>query len=180
MHASKKAAEQVAVPMSDNAQAHSRNHAIGLPRVICVRRGELWVAGVLAAVGALFFWQASLLDLGNFGLPGPGFFPLVLSAIIVVLCAVIGIERWRAPANGESVELGHRDVLITFVFVLVVPLIFERVGAYVALGLFGASLLVLVARTPPALAAAAAVVGMVACWYFFQILLALPLPRGPF
>jgi Tripartite tricarboxylate transporter TctB family len=133
---------------------------------------------MLAAAGTLFAWQAFLLDLGDVHLPGPGFFPLLLGVILVILAAVIGIDRWRLP-EGEAVELGHRDVLIAIAALLAVPLAFEPLGAYITLGLFGTVMLVLIARIPLPLAIAAAGAGMAACWYFFQQLLGLQLPTGP-
>src|SRR6266851_4816465 len=68
----------------------------GLPRACSARGGEMLVAGMLAAVGAVFVWQAALLDLGDVALPGPGFFPLVLGAALTIFATVIGIERWRS------------------------------------------------------------------------------------
>jgi len=133
---------------------------------------------MLAATGGFFVWQASQLDLGNVDLPGPGFFPLCLGAIIVVFSAIIGIAHWRS-SGGETVELGQRDVVVVTAAVLVVPLVFESLGAYITLGLFGTSLLVLIARLPPLLALVATGVGLAACWYFFQVLLGLQLPTGP-
>src|SRR5258705_219333 len=62
---------------------------------------------------------------------------------------------------------------------LVAPLVFESLGAYITLGLFGTTLLVLIARLPPLLAVMATGVGLAACWYFFQVLLGLQLPTGP-
>jgi len=137
------------------------------------------VACALAAVGLLFAWQASILDLGSLGLPGAGFFPLFLGAILAAFAAAIGVARWREAADGETVELGHRDVLIGFAALLAVPPLFEPLGAYATLGLFGAALLVLVAKVRLWLAGTAAVIAMVACWYFFQTLLGLQLPAGP-
>jgi putative tricarboxylic transport membrane protein len=151
-----------------------------LPRLFCARRSGVIVAGVLAAIGLLFVWQSSLLDLGRIGLPGPGFFPLVMGAIVVGGAAVIAVERWRTPANGETVALGHRDVLIVLAATFAVPLLFEPLGAYLTLGLFAMVLLVLIARVSPLIAIAAAVPGMAACWFFFQVLLGLQLPMGPF
>src|SRR5215470_1087984 len=142
-----------------------------LPRKVDIRHGGVAVAGFLAAVGALFIWQASLLDLGNLGLPGPGFFPLVLAVLLFLLAIVIGADRWHARSNGETVELGHRDVLIVFGAALLVPLTFEWLGAYLSLGLFGVIVLVLIARVSLLLAIAATAAGMLACWYFFQQLL---------
>jgi hypothetical protein len=151
-----------------------------LPRIFCARRSGVCVAATLVVVGLLFIWQSLLLDLGHIGLPGPGFFPLVLAAVVVALSTLIGIERWRTPANGETVALGHRDVLIVLAAALVVPLVFEPLGAYLALGLFGVAVLLLIARVSLLLAIAATAVGMAACWYFFQVLLGLQLPTGPF
>ena len=104
-----------------------------LPLSITMRRGGIAVACALAAIGLVFAWQAAQLDLGGFGLPGPGFFPLLI----------------------------------------------EPLGAYATLGLFGAVLLMLIARVSVVIAGIAAAIAMVACWYFFQVLLGLQLPDGP-
>jgi hypothetical protein len=151
-----------------------------LPYAICIRRGGVAMACVLALVGLLFAWQASLLDLGHVGLPGPGFFPLMLGVSLVALALAIGIEGWREAADGKTVEVGHRDVMIVFAALLAVPVLFELLGAKLTLGLFGAVLLVLIARTRLWLAGLAAVIAMAACWYFFEVLLGLQLPTGPF
>jgi putative tricarboxylic transport membrane protein len=152
--------------------------ALRLPRVVSARHGGMLVAAAIAIAGVLLAWQAALLDLGNFDLPGPGFFPLVLGAAMVTFAIAIGVDRWRS-AEGEAVELGHRDVLVTVAALLAVPLLFEPLGALPTLGLFGVTMLVLVARVHPLLAVAASALGMAACWYFFQVLLGLQLPTGP-
>ena len=58
------------------------------------------------------------------------------------------------------------------------PLVFESLGALPTLGLFGMTVLVLVARVHLMLAITAAGLGVAACWYFFQVLLGLQLPTG--
>jgi hypothetical protein len=149
-------------------------------RAVSVRHGGLAIAAVLAVTGLVFAWQASLLDFGTYQMPGPGYIPLVLSVATVALAAVIGVRDWRQTDSGETVALGHRDVLIVFAAMLALPPLFEPLGAYVTLGLFGAVLLALVARTSLVIAGISAVVGMAACWYFFQVALGLQLPIGPF
>jgi hypothetical protein len=149
-----------------------------LPRIFSQRRGGMLVAATLAVVGAIFAWQAAQLDVGNIDLPGPGFFPLALGVLLVIFCVAIGVDYWRQPER-ETIELGHRDVLLVITALLAVPLLFEPLGALPTLGLFGAALLVLVARVRIPLAIAAAALGMAACWYFFQVLLGLQLPAGP-
>jgi hypothetical protein len=133
---------------------------------------------VLAVTGAVLAWQALLLDLGDLALPGPGFIPLVLSVATVVLAGIVGFSEWRWRDPRETVEFGHRDVVIVIAAMLAVPLLFESLGAYLTLGAFGAVLLVLVARTSILIACLSAAVGMVGCWYFFQVALGLQLPIG--
>src|SRR5215475_14563991 len=96
-----------------------------LPRVIGARRGGLLAAGALALTGLVFAWQASLLDLGHIGLPGPGFFPLVHAGLLVFLSALIAIESRLASFEDAPLEFGHPQVLITFAALLGVPLLFE-------------------------------------------------------
>src|SRR5437870_4087877 len=128
---------------------------VRLPRAFSERRAGTVVAATLAAIGALFVWQSARLDLGHVGLPGPGFFPLLLGVLLVVLGGVIAIGR-RQSSDSQTIELGHRDVLIAIACLLAVPLLFERLGAYPTLGLFETATLVLIGRVwlPRAIAAA--------------------------
>jgi hypothetical protein len=151
-----------------------------LPWVISARSGGIAVAVLLALIGLVFAWQASLLDFGGFDLPGPGFFPLVLGVVVFAFSTLIAVEGFRGAGEGEVVELGHRDVLIVLAAMVAVAALFEPLGAYLSLGLFGAVLLVVIARVSLPLAALSAGVAMAACWYFFQVLLGLVLPIGPF
>lgn len=164
-------------------EAASQRHL--LPRVIGARRGSLLAAGALALIGLIFAWQASLLDLGQIGLPGLGFFPLLLGALLVVFSAVIALEGWLGSSKlgsskDEPLELGHVQVLITFAALLAVPLLFELLGAYITLGLMSVVLLVFIARVSVLLAIVCSAVGMAACWYLFGELLGVRLPIGPF
>ena len=151
-----------------------------LPRVIGARRAGLLAAGALALIGVIFAWQASLLDLGQIGLPGPGFFPLLLAVLLMVFAAAIGIEGRLASFKDELLEFGHAQVLITFAALLAVPLLFEFLGAYITLGLMSAVLLVFIARVSLLLAVVSSAAGMAACWYLFGELLGVRLPTGLF
>ena len=165
------------------------------PWLIGARRGGFIAAGALALTGVIFAWQAALLDLGQVGLPGPGFFPLALGLLLVLFSGAIALEGWLGSAklgsaklgsaklgsaNDEPLEFGHPQVLITFAVLLAVPILFEPLGALIALGLLTAVLLVFIARVSPVLAVLASALGMAACWYLFQELLGVRLPTGPF
>jgi hypothetical protein len=104
----------------------------------------------------------------------------LLGILVFAFAVLIAIEGLRGAGEGGTVELGHRDVLIVLAALAAAAALFEPLGAYLSLGLFGAVLLVLLARVSIPLAIGAAAVAMVACWYFFQVLLGLQLPRGPF
>jgi hypothetical protein len=167
-------------PVTNRPDSNVRASARRFPWEVDARRGGLLVAAGLAVTGAIFVWQASLLDLGHLGLPGPGFLPLVLGAVLVVLAIVIGINGLRTSDKGPPVELGHPRVLIALAALLPVPLVFEQLGAYLTLGLLSAAMLVFIARLSPVLAGVWTVLGMAACWLVFQVLLGVRLPMGPF
>jgi hypothetical protein len=170
------------------------------PWRIGARRGGFIAAGALALTGVIFAWQAALLDLGQVGLPGPGFFPLALGLLLVLFSGVIALEGWLGSAKlgsvklgsvklgsaklgsakDEPLEFGHPQVLITFAVLLAVPILFEPLGALIALGLLTVVLLVFIARVSPVLAVLSSALGMAACWYLFQELLGVRLPTGPF
>ena len=174
--------------MTDPASATDRALPVarrgGLPRAVGARRAGLIGAGMLALTGLLFGWQSSLLDLGEVGLPGPGFFPLVLALLLVVFSVVIGIGCWRVSAQArvadEPVEFGHPPVLIALAALAAVPLILEPLGGYLTLGLLVVVLLLFIARVSLVWAVASSVLGMAACWYVFDVLLGVRLPLGPF
>jgi putative tricarboxylic transport membrane protein len=164
------------MPLSDSV---TNSRAEPFVRSFCARRGGLSVAAVMIVVGALFAWQASLLPLGTLGLPGAGLFPLVLALLLVAFSITIaGRIVLEKSVDDEPVELGHSDVLIAIVAMLVIPALFESLGSYVTLGLFAAALLFFIGRVPLIRAVPAAAIGMVGVWYFFKVLLGLQLPNG--
>jgi putative tricarboxylic transport membrane protein len=165
---------------TDQPQQSASRERRAFPWVIGARHGGLMAAGALALTGVIFAWQAGLLDLGQVGLPGPGFFPLALALLLVAFSAAIALEGWLGSAKDEPLEFGHPQVLITFAALLAVPILFEPLGALVALGLLAAVLLVLIARISLVLAVLSSALGMAACWYLFQELLGVRLPPGPF
>jgi putative tricarboxylic transport membrane protein len=142
------------------------------------RIGDAVIAGILAIGGAFVAWQALLLGIGDAGAPGAGFFPFLLGIILLLIALVIGFAGWlTAPA--QAVELGHRDVTIAIAILLLVPALFEPIGAPITLGLFAVASLVLIGRISPLLAIPASFIATLGCWYFFHELLGVQLPTGP-
>lgn len=149
-----------------------------LPFIFSPRPCGLCAAAGLMLVALFFIIQALQLSLGSLRLPGPGFFPLILGVALLVLSGWAGLAVWGDTADQEPVELGHRDVIITLLLTLAVPILFESLGAYLTLGGFSFLMLVLIARTRIVTAAAATVLAMIFTWLFFQKMLGVSLPWG--
>jgi len=165
---------------TDQAQQSASRERRAFPWLIGARCGGFIVAGAIALTGLVFAWQAARLDLGQLGLPGPGFFPLALGLLLVLFSGAIAFQGWLAPIKDEPLEFGHPQVLVTLAALLAVPILFEPLGALIALGLLSVALLVFIARVSPVLAVLWSALGMAACWYLFQELLGVRLPIGPF
>jgi uncharacterized iron-regulated membrane protein len=146
--------------------------------VINARRGETASAIALGAIGAFFAWHAIRLSFGTPAEPGPGFFPLVLGVMLIACAAALLWRRREVPATTMGTELGHRDVVIAYLVLLVVPLGFERLGAGATLAAFVALLLMVLDRMAWWRAVLGAVVGVSVLWYVFKHLLGVQLPRG--
>jgi hypothetical protein len=74
---------------------------------------------LLVATGAFFAIQSYSLDLGTTLRMGPGYFPLLLSAVLIILGAVVVIQAIRV--QGEPMEpLAWRGML----FILPAPIFF--------------------------------------------------------
>jgi hypothetical protein len=151
-----------------------------LVRSFSTRSAGLVAAATLILVGLFLGWQSTQMAFGSFELPGPGFFPLILSVLLVGFAAVTGAELAYWRGIHDTVAFGHRDVLIAAASLLVVPALFESLGTYLTLGMFSAVLLTFVGGISILRAVAGSAIGMVAVWYFFKILLGLQLPNGPF
>jgi Tripartite tricarboxylate transporter TctB family len=152
--------------------------AVSTVRRISARRGEAAVAGLLFAVGAFFVWQASALDMGTVGLPGPGFFPLLLGLVLAVVAVGVVLRLRHVAEPEEPMHIGHPPVILTYLALLAVPLFFERIGALPTLGVFAAVVAMIIGRVSWWRACAGAAIGMAAAWYFFKVLLGVQLPAG--
>lgn len=149
------------------------------PFLCCSRQGGLIVAAVLALVGIGFTVQSLTLTFGDVSLPGPGFFPFALGLLLIALSVAIFVMVLQEPRNVLQVEVGHVPVLIAFVAMCLTAGLFERAGAFLALGGFMLIMLVAVGRVRIIPAVLASVIGMLVIWYVFKVLLGVQLPAGP-
>ena len=74
---------------------------------------------LLVATGAFFAYQSFTLELGTALRMGPGYFPLVLSVVLVILGAIVFIQELRV--EGEPIDpFAWRGML----FILPAPILF--------------------------------------------------------
>lgn len=138
------------------------------------------IAGaVFVALGGWFAVNALALDIGTAFRMGPGYFPLILAGILILLGVVIVVRALRA-GPGPIGPVPWRGLL----FILPAPIVFGLVvrGLGMVLALVIVVLLVSFAsRSMRPLTAGCLAVGLTAfCLLVFSYGLGLPLPRfGP-
>ncbi len=131
--------------------------------------------------GAYFSWQ---LPLGRWNQPGPGVFPLALSALLLLSGAAwLACGGRPAEAKADAKEKGAlvaalvtpaKIVLLTALVILALDWAGYRLAASVYLFL----LLLWVSRYRVATSAGLALAIGLGSWYFFEKILSVQLPRG--
>lgn len=165
--------------MADNHMPSDAEEQGAWAHPVSSRRGEIAMSVALLATAVFFVSQAAVLPLGGIGLPGPGFFPLALGAALGLLALAILYRSVRGE-EGETVYLGHRDVLVVLAALGGLAFAFERADSYLVLGSFMAVILLLVARSAPWKVALGVIVTMIAVWAIFKLALGVRLPAGDF
>ena len=133
---------------------------------------------VLALYGVV---SSSLMPLGRLQEPGPGFFPLALSAILLILSG-LGIVSARPSAQDLArsepfwgdMKTPVKIVLATGLAVLA----FEPVGFLITSSCFLVSLFLWVSRYPWWKAVVFGIAGGFSGWFCFVKLLGVPMPGG--
>jgi putative tricarboxylic transport membrane protein len=142
--------------------------------------GDLAVAAVFAAMGAVWVWQSRALDLWNRETPGPGFLPLAFGALLLALALIAAAQAVLAPAPAPEGDGGLAKPLLVLGAVGIAVLGLEAAGFVPAIFLMLLALFALAERKPllPSLLVSAAVAG--ALHVIFAVWLAVPLPPGIF
>ncbi len=140
---------------------------------VSVRRGEMAIGLVLLVLACGVVWAALGMPAGTLGAPGPGFFPGVLGTLLALTSVglIVRAVRLATSASGASVDLGHRDIALTTVALVVLSLVFEWLGYVLAATLFMLVLLRAFSRLGWAGSLAAAAAAAVLSYAFFVQLL---------
>lgn len=68
----------------------------------CFKTGELWAALAVGAVGAYLVWAGIGYGVGQPQRLGPGFLPVIVGTVLLVLAVPLLVEAWNKPAEGPE------------------------------------------------------------------------------
>ena len=146
---------------------------------VSMHRGEMAVGAVLLLFASAILWGAFQMSVGTSGAPGPGFFPRILGSMLVLISLGLIIRALRLePAEDVTVALGHRDITLTVLALLVFGLVFEYAGFVLSATLFMLVLLRAFAKRGWLASIATAVAIVLVTYYAFVKLLGVSLPAG--
>jgi len=103
-------------------------------KILQSRNREFWVGFLFLALGGLSFWMASHYRLGSLKSMGPGYFPIVLS--LILLAIGLGVVFKSLTTEGEPMEqIALRPIFFIITAVLVTGWTLTHLGAVLSLPL---------------------------------------------
>jgi putative tricarboxylic transport membrane protein len=106
--------------------------------IIGLRPGELAFVAVIVAFSGLAFWKAFEID-GFSSRSGPGVFPMVASAVMIISGIFIFIDALRKRASNRPTELSAFSYLFSSKFLAFVPMMVIFAVAMPWVGFFPAA-----------------------------------------
>lgn len=141
-------------------------------------RSDRFAGLLIAAAGGYAAWESMKLPLGSLADPGPGYFPLVLAALLVLGGALVAaFDSGSLPLRSVRWQ-EWRHALAILGAGGFAALAIESLGYRLTVAVMLVFLLGVVERKPPLLVAAiAASLALGSYWLFFTVLM-VPLPVG--
>ena len=145
-----------------------------------LRYGDRWSGLVLVGLALYIVLEAARLPFGSVSMPGPGFFPLLLSIVLVVLAVcVVGFSLAKfGPPRTIQFENGTYKALLTCGAVCAIAVEIEQLGFLIC----ATALMIILLRWISKLSSRVSVltaIGSVSIIYVIFTELGVPLPRGP-
>ncbi|WP_199434748.1 tripartite tricarboxylate transporter TctB family protein [Qaidamihabitans albus] len=130
---------------------------------------------VVAVAGG---WEGWRLGVWSTGRPGPGLWPVVVSAALLIAV----LEAFRKEHDHQAEPLPHtswRRELFAFSSLAAYIVAFAYLGAIVPTAIFLLLWLRFLAREPWTLSIVLALAGTAGVYFMFSVLLGIPFPSGP-
>ncbi|MBI2361487.1 MAG: tripartite tricarboxylate transporter TctB family protein [Deltaproteobacteria bacterium] len=130
------------------------------------------------ALGAVI--EASKLPFGRMSAPQPGFFPIVLSALLAIISVLVLVEvvKGREEASVAREQMSWKRIGLALGALFAYAFLFEVLGYLVTTFLFVTFLLRVVDRKGWGMAIAVAFSASFVSYVLFGLLLHTPLPAG--
>jgi len=139
------------------------------------------IAGSGLGLLALFvMWESRKLPLGTWHNPGPGYVPVLLAGLLLLLGGLVVTMGGRATPIGEVGWGEARHAAVILGVGAFIALALERLGYRLTMLAALLFLAWIVERKTPLAAAVFALALAFGSFYLFDTLLRVPLPRGPF
>jgi hypothetical protein len=142
------------------------------------RSGDLFAAGILFSIGAFAIIVSRFMPSGRFDEVGPGVFPCILGVILCGASLGIGVKSYCQSEKYKEVSISHRDSWAIVAGTLVMAFLFKPFGAIPVLGLYVLFLLMLLSDLGWVKSIFFAAIAAVATYFFFDVLLGIPLSGG--
>jgi len=141
---------------------------------------EIAVGLVLLALSAAVLVLAGKMPIGTLASPGPAVFPLGLGGtlFLVSIGLLIRALRLRGEEADQRISIGHKDVWIALIALVVLALVFELVGYLISAFLFMAVLLRSFSPLNWWRIGIGALLASSISWFLFVKLLGVNLPAG--
>jgi len=136
--------------------------------------------GVVFCLGVCILWQGRHLSVGSLHGPGPGFFPVLLAAVLMILSLFLILPKGKKEENSSFFSGSVKRVLMMFVALLFYFALLEFLGFLIVSILFMAFSFIAIAyyRWYSALLWAFVSIGLT--YLLFEVLLKSNLPKGVF
>lgn len=132
----------------------------------------------LVLVGLFVVWERRVLPLGSASRPGPGYFPLLLALLLIVLGAIL-IARGKDAKAIRSISWTEAPHALAILGCCVfVSLFMETIGYRLTLLLVMGFLFGVIERIKPWLTLALTFGFALGTFWLFDSMLRVPLPRG--
>jgi hypothetical protein len=146
-----------------------------------IKTVEIGVAVLLLALGALLFRESLKLGAGwGFSGPQPGFFPLVLTILIIVGCVIVLYLAFRQPAGETFFEVSQEivDLLKVGIPILISVALLRLLGLFLVSGLYLGFFMVYYGKYKWWQSAVAGVLFTAILWLLLRQALNLPMPMS--
>jgi putative tricarboxylic transport membrane protein len=139
------------------------------------------IGGSALCLLALFvMWESRALPLGSWRQPGPGYFPVLLAALLLILGALVWAMGGDAPSVADVGWTEARHAVVILAVGAFICLGLERLGYRLTMLAALVFLVRLVERKSLWASAVFAFALSFGSYYLFDTLLRVPLPRAPF